>query len=84
MVVNNIHLAKEFHITPDVVDKMPYFLYETYLEQVNIIIKKQNEENEAQQQKYDSMKSDFNPSKMMNSYKTTMPQISAPKLPSIK
>lgn len=75
-------LAKEYHIQPSEVDKMMFFEYETFLEEMNIIAKKQQEDAEKQQEQYDSMSKDITPSSVMKNAKTQMkaPKISMPKI----
>jgi len=70
-------LAKEYHIQPSEVDKMMFFEYETFLEEMNIIAKKQQEEAEKQQEQYDSMSKGITPSSVM---KNTNSQMKAPKM----
>lgn len=94
MVKNKIYIAREYHIQPSEVDRLQFFEYEIYLEQLNIIAKQQEEENRKQQEEYDSMRSSMNPNKMMNtamnnsnnSFKMpnmSSPTFTAPKMPTI-
>ena len=77
LVKTKIYISKEFHIQPSEIDKLPYYEYEMYLEQMNLIAK--------QQEEYESMKSSMNPSKMMNNNNMTpkMPTVNMPKMPTV-
>lgn len=85
LVKTKIYISKEFHIQPSEIDKLPYYEYEMYLEQMNLIAKQQEEENKKQQEEYESMKSSMNPSKMMNNNNMTpkMPTVNMPKMPTV-
>lgn len=82
LIQNKIYIAKEYHIQPSEVDRLPFFEYEIYLEQMNIIAKQQEEENKRQREDMDSMKSSMNPAKMMSQMKANSP-IQTPKMPSL-
>ena len=79
LIKNKIYIAREYHIQPSEIDKIPFYEYEIYLEQMNLIAKKQEEENRKQQEEYEGMRSSMNPAKMMNGMKSGM---SMPKMPS--
>ncbi len=97
LIKNKIYIAKEYHIQPSEIDRLPFYEYEIYLEQLNIIAKKQEEENKRQQEEYDGMRSSMNPARMMNTMQNsnnspmkapkvsapTMPTVSMPKMPTI-
>lgn len=85
LVKTKIYISKEFHIQPSEIDKLPYYEYEMYLEQMNLIAKQQEEENKKQQEEYESMRSNMNPSKMMNNSNMTpkMPTVNMPKMPTV-
>ena len=86
LVKTKIHISKEYHIQPSEIDKLPFYEYEIYLEQINLIAKQQEEENRRQQEEYDSMRSSMNPSKMMNNSMGAapkMPNINMPKMPTV-
>lgn len=72
LVKNKIYISKEYHIQPSEVDKMQFFEYEIYLEQMNLIAKQQEEEQKKQQEKYGDIQSAMNPSKMMNNMNRNM------------
>lgn len=88
LIKTKIHIAKEYHIQPSEIDRLQFFEYERYLEQMNLIAKQQEEENKKQQEDYDNMRSSMNPNKMMNSMGNAQssfksPSVSAPSMPSI-
>lgn len=76
MVRNKAALAKNFHIQPSEFEKMPYWEYELFIENLNDMIKEENERNKSEEDKYSNYKN-FNP----NSYKPKMP--ATPKMPTI-
>ena len=67
---NKLHICKEFHYSPEYIDKMPFYEYEWLIEDINEYRKKEEEERKKQE-------------KEQNSYKPPkMP--SAPQLPTIR
>ena len=93
LIGNMIYLAKEYHIPPSEIERMQYVVYETFLEQVNVIAKQQEEQNKKQQEDMDNMRSSMKPGnympnmnqqmgnmKMPSMKMPTMPQVSIPKL----
>ena len=86
LIKNKIYIAREYHIQPSEIDKIPFYEYEIYLEQMNLIAKKQEEENRKQQEEYEGMRSSMNPAKMMSGMKNgmsmpKMPTMSSPSMP---
>ena len=45
-------LAKNFHIQPSEVDKMPMWEYEMFIMQINDMVKEENDKQEAESKKY--------------------------------
>lgn len=45
-------LAKQFHIQPSEIDKMPYWEYMYFIEMINNMVKEENEAQEEQAKKY--------------------------------
>ena len=67
---NKLTICKEFHYSPEYIDKMPFYEYEWLIEDINEIRKKEEEERRRQE-------------KEQNAYKPPkMP--SAPKMPTIR
>lgn len=73
-------LAKNFHIQPSEVDKMPMWEYELFLIKLNDLIKSDNEQQKSEMDKYDvdSYKKMADPKSMQ---KMTQPNISLPSMP---
>ena len=44
-------LAKEFHIQPSEIDKMPAWEYELFMQEINALIKEENERNQKEMDK---------------------------------
>lgn len=86
LIKNKAALAKNFNIQPSEIDRMQYWEYEFFLDEVNNIIKAENEQQEKQAGDYNvnSMMRGINKNmpKMPNTnfYKTpSMPKFSTPK-----
>lgn len=82
LVKNKLYICKDYHIQPSEIDRMMFFDYETILEEINIIQKEQEKQNEEQEKQYSSMNKSYNPSSFMskaqNSFK--MPTVQMPKI----
>lgn len=83
LVKNKLYICKEYHIQPSELDKMVYYEYEWILEEINILQKEQEKQNEAQQKEYDSMKKNMNMGQMMNNMKSSMPNMGSMKMPNM-
>ena len=44
-------LAKEFHIQPSEIDKMPAWEYELFMQEINSLVKEENERNQKEMDK---------------------------------
>lgn len=73
LIKNKVALSKNFNITPSEIDRMYYWEYEYFLEEVNNSIKAENEQSEKEKEKY----GDINPKSIMNSTKNSIPKFSA-------
>ena len=84
LIKNKIIISKEYHIQPSEIDRLQFYEYEIYLEQLNLIAEQQAEENKKQQEQFDDMKSSMNPSKMMNNMSSNykMPSVNTPSISS--
>lgn len=62
-------LAKEFHIQPSEIDKMPAWEYELFMQEINALIKEENERNQKEMDKsgYNKMNDPNYMKKMANS-----------------
>jgi hypothetical protein len=84
LVTNKVHLAKNFHIQPSEIDKMPMWEYEMFMKTLNEVVKEENKKQKDEMDKYDinSYKKMTNPSnmnKMMNPSIPKMPSMNMPK-----
>lgn len=79
-------LAKNFHIQPTEIDKMPYWEYELFVEQLSNLVKEENDNQKAEMDKYDidNIKKISNPSYMNKTISSMQPKMpSMPTLPKI-
>lgn len=79
-------LAKEFHIQPSEIDKMPAWEYELFMKEINQAVKEDNDRNKKEMEKagldkIDKMNNPGYMQSMQNKYTPKMPSIpSMPKL----
>ena len=79
-------LAKDFHIQPSEIDKMPAWEYELFMREINQAVKEENERNQKEMDKagIDKVQKMSDPKymqSMQNKYTPNMPSISSmPKL----
>ena len=79
-------LAKEFHIQPSEIDKMPAWEYELFMKEINQAVKEENDRNKKEMDNagIDKMQKMSNPKymqSMQNKYTPKMPSMpSMPKL----
>lgn len=77
LIRNKVALSKNFYIAPSEIDRMYYWEYEYFMEEVNRTIKEENERNQKQNEQYNS-------NSMMRNAKSYMPKMpSTPKMPSM-
>lgn len=81
MVKNKIQISKNYHIQPSEIDRLPYFEYEWYIEEIKEIQKEEEAKNE-EESKHGNIPS---LSSLQNQYKNmTSPSMqSIPNLPQI-
>lgn len=79
-------LAKEFHIQPSEIDKMPAWEYELFMKEINQAVKEENDRNKKEMDnagidKVQKMSDPKYMQSMQNKYTTKMPSMpSMPKL----
>ena len=83
MVKNKLLLCKEYNLQPSEIDRLVYYEYEWILEEINILQKQQEEENQNQQDQYEEMKNSMSMKNMQNSIKNSMPKMSDIKMPKV-
>lgn len=73
-------LAKEFHIQPSEIDRMPAWEYELFMKEINQAVKEENERNKAEMDKagYDKAQKMSDPK-----YAKHMAQNQMPKMPNM-
>ena len=74
-------LAKNFHIQPSEIDKMPMWEYEMFIGEVNKQVKEENEKQQGEMDKYhvkDYMKN--NPKNLQKMSQPKMPSFKMPKM----
>lgn len=78
---NKLFICKEYHIQPSEIDRMQFWEYEWYTDEIKEISKEQEKQQKAQEQEYDSMRSGMNTSSMMRNAQQSMkmPTINMPK-----
>ena len=80
MYKNFLFICKDYHIQPSEINQMPYYQYELYLEEINIIQKEQQKENEKYEKGQSQMMKGMNPNSMMNNVSRNMGNMSMPKV----
>lgn len=77
-------LAKEFHIQPSEIDKMPAWEYELFMKEINNSVKEENERNKQEMDKagYKDMQKMANPKSIERSQQSMMKQ-NTPKMPNM-
>lgn len=83
MTKNKLFICKEYHIQPSEIDKMQFWEYEWYTDEIKEITKEQEKQNKQQEKDHQAIMSGMNPSSMMRTYGSSMPNISSPKMPTI-
>lgn len=73
-------LAKQFHIQPSEIDKMPYWEYEIFIKQINDLVKDENDKQKSEMDKYHvseymNMARPGNINKMMSNAQPKMPNM---------
>jgi hypothetical protein len=79
---NKLFICKEYHISPSEIDKMQFWEYEWYTDEIKEITKAQEKEQKRQEKEHASLQSSMNPSNMMRNVSQSMP--SMPKMPTIQ
>lgn len=79
---NKLFICKEYHIQPSEIDRMQFWEYEWYTDEIKEITKAQEKEQKRQEKEQASLQSSMNPSNMMRNVSQSMP--SMPKMPTIQ
>lgn len=80
---NKLFICKEYHIQPSEIDRMQFWEYEWYTDEIKEITKEQEKQQKQQEKEQNAMMGSMNPSSMMRSVQSSMPNISAPKMPTV-
>ena len=81
---NKLFICKEYHIQPSEIDRMQFWEYEWYTDEIKEITKEQEKEQKRQEKEHASLQSSTNPSNMMRNVSQSMPSVSMPKMPTIQ
>lgn len=78
-------LAKEFHIQPSEIDRMPAWEYELFMKEINQAVKEENERNKAEMDKagYNKAQKMSDPKYLEQMQKQSMPKMNDFKMPSM-
>lgn len=76
LAINKLYICKDYHIQPSEIMMLPYYEYELILEQIKIIVKEQEEQNES----FNKQRNLMNPKSMMGNINNGMKNISMPKI----
>lgn len=80
---NKLFICREYHIQPSEIDKMQFWEYEWYTDEIKEISKNEEKKQKEQEKEQQSLKSSLNPNSMMKNISTSMPsmpKINMPKL----
>lgn len=77
MVRNKLYICKDYHIQPSEIDRMMYFEYENLLEEINVLQKEQ----EKQQEEHDKMMNNINGNSYARNMRNNMNNFKVPKVP---
>lgn len=80
---NKLFICKEYHIQPSEIDKMQFWQYEWFTDEIKEISKEEEKRQKEQEKQQQSMQSSLNPSSMMRNVQSSMPNIAAPKMPTV-
>lgn len=80
LIRNKISLSKHFYIAPSEIDRMYYWEYEFFLEEVNQNIKSENERQEKESDKYKQ----YNPNKISKNISSSMSKMPSMQTPKFK
>lgn len=80
---NKLFICKEYHIQPSEIDRMQFWEYEWYTDEIKEITKEQEKQQKQQEKEHAALTSSMNPSSMMRSAQASMPNVAAPKMPTI-
>lgn len=80
LVKNKLFICREYHIQPSEIDRMQYWEYEWYTDNIKEITKEQEKQQKEQEKEYAGMR---NPTSMMRNAQQSIPKVSAPSMPSI-
>ena len=80
---NKLFICKEYHIQPSEIDRMQFWEYEWYTDEIKEITKEQEKQQKQQEKEQNAMMGSMNPSSMMRNVQSSMPNIAASKMPTI-
>lgn len=84
---SSLYISREYHISLSDIDKLQFWRYEWYLEEIQKVIKEQEKQNKEQEKQYSGLTSSMNPNNMMRNAQANipkMPSMSMPSMPTIQ
>ena len=80
---NKLFICKEYHIQPSEIDKMQFWQYEWFTDEIKEITKEEEKRQKEQEKQQQSMQSSFNPNTMMRNMQSSMPKMPSIQMPKI-
>lgn len=78
---NKLFICKEYHIQPSEIDRMQFWQYEWYTDEIKEITKEQEKQQKAQEKEQKAMQSSMNPNSMMRNMQSSMPKMPSMSMP---
>lgn len=80
LVRNTLYIAKDYNISITEIDKMQFWRYEWFTDEIKEIQKEQEKQRKEEDKKYNSMSNSFNTNSMMRNMQHSMSNFSMPKV----
>ena len=80
---NKLFICKEYHIQPSEIDRMQFWEYEWYTDEIKEISKEQEKQQKQQEKEQADLRSSMNTNAMMRNAQQSMPKVSMPAMPSV-
>lgn len=80
---NKLFICKEYHIQPSEIDKMQFWQYEWFTDEIKEITKEEEKRQKEQEKQQQSMQSSFNPNTMMRNMQSSIPKMPSIQMPKI-
>ena len=89
LVVNKVHICRNWHIQPSEIEKLQYWEYEIVLKEIDKTIKEENKQQNSQNEKTSHTSAEKQANNMMRNANNNIPKmptmnnITTPKIPKI-